>query len=365
MDGFSVLDFSTWEPGRLQEQPAYVAGNALGWLYRGNKQASTQHPLSGRLYLAKSGWLLLSVPNALVRGVYDALAVPGAELPRAGVLNVPNVDADLLNAHISVMTADEVQSIGADKISERGHAFHYSLGPLTEIDVKKINGVSKVWAIKVSSPELAALRKTYGLPPLLHEQHAFHITVAVRRKGVLLTNDVCKGGEPVEVGSFENPPSRGELKAAAVTGADNEYAVHNGQIPQKIAQDYLQKRPTEGPPQKEVTKHAAGYTPYNPYKSVYMQELLNQFNRRAPLIYNHNKPVFQNIQDQLLEIKRRGDFVLRTQRNYDIYKSQVDPVYRNQIGLQAMRGQLAQPAFSDRMLEQYGDGILASFGGGR
>lgn len=364
MDGFSILDFTAWAPSALKEHPAYIAGNALGWLARGNKQASTQHPLSGRLYLAKSGWLLLSVPNALVRGVYDALEVPGVELPRAGVLNVPNVDADLLNAHISVMTADEVASIGANNITERGHAFHYSLGPLTEIAVKKIDGVSKVWAIKVNSPELAALRKTYGLSPLLNEQHAFHITVAVRRKGVLLANDVSKGGEPVSADSFANPSSRGELKAAASTGVEHEFRDHNEQSRQTVTQNCVQERPAQSQ-EKEVTKAATGYTPYNPYKSVYMQELLNQFNRRAPLIYDHNKPVFQNITDQLAEIKRRGDFVLRTQRNYEIYKAQVDPVYRNQIGLQAMRGQHTQPAFVDRMLEQYGGGILASLGGAR
>jgi hypothetical protein len=123
----------------------YSAGQAFGWLYRGNKQAATNYPLSGRLYLAKSGWLLLSVPNALVRGVYDALSVPGAELPKAGLMNVPNVDAELLNAHISVMTADEVAKVGADKINERGHSFGYALGHMREIDVRGVAGLSKVW----------------------------------------------------------------------------------------------------------------------------------------------------------------------------------------------------------------------------
>ena len=121
MDSLSALDPLAWEPEYLREHPAYTAGNALGWLYHsGNKQAATSYPLSGRLYLAKSGWLLLSVPNALVRGVFDALTAPGAELPTAGVMNVPNVDAQLVNAHISVLTAAEVAAIGADKINESG-----------------------------------------------------------------------------------------------------------------------------------------------------------------------------------------------------------------------------------------------------
>lgn len=192
MDGFSILDGSWREP--LASQTEYNIGNAIGWLSRGEKQAATNHALAGRLYVAKSGWLLLSVPNALVRGVYDAMTAPGAELPRAGTLNVPNVASDLLNAHISVMNADEVKKIGAENINERGHMVGYSLGALKEITPRNIAGVSKVWALQVSSPMLSAIRKSYGLPPLLNG-HAFHITVAVRRKSVLNNNTVSKAAE--------------------------------------------------------------------------------------------------------------------------------------------------------------------------
>lgn len=191
MDNLSVLDPLAWDPEAIKEHPAYHAGNALGWLYRGDKQAATNYPLAGRLYLSKSGWLLLAVPNALVRGVFDAISAPGAELPTAGVMNVPNVEEDLVNAHISVMNADEVASIGADKINERGHTFHYTLGALKEIPVSNVDGVSRIWAIQISSPALTALRKSYGLSPLLKD-HAFHITVAVRRKRVLHANAVSK-----------------------------------------------------------------------------------------------------------------------------------------------------------------------------
>lgn len=407
MAGFSALDFTSWDSASFKNHPAYIAGNALGWLHRGDKHASTQHLLSGRLYFAKSGWLLLSVPNALVRGVYDALAVPGVELPRAGALNVPNVDAELLNAHISVMTADEVAAIGESNISERGHAFKYSLGQLCEINPKKIAGVSRLWIIKVTSPDLVALRKSYGLSPLPHGDHSFHITVALRKSGVLQSNAVSKGGEPAAPNVFANPASRGELKAAAEAiperdqnmsrpgqkdvlhggAADNlpdrEFSpsdlaegikherkhTDNDQIAKEIAKDHLHEEPTyyeehkEAPEDGDVKK--AYRSPYNPYKSMYVQEALNHFNRRAPLIYDHNKPVFQNIRDQLLEMKRRGDFVLRTQRNHEIYRSQVDPMYRHQLGLQAIRGEAPMPALSDRLIERYGDGILASLGGGK
>jgi 8-oxo-dGTP pyrophosphatase MutT (NUDIX family) len=214
MDSLSALDPLSWDPEFLQEHPAYAAGNALGWLYRGNKQASTNQPLSGRLYLSKSGWLLLAVPNALVRGVFDALTAPGAELPTAGAMNLEDSKADLLNAHISVMTADEVASIGADKINERGHMFGYALGSLKELSPGSDN-LSKVWVLQVSAPSLAALRKSYGLSPMLKGDEPFHITVAVRRKNVLRNNSVSKGN----TGEDDMPvqtSSRGELKVAEV-----------------------------------------------------------------------------------------------------------------------------------------------------
>jgi ADP-ribose pyrophosphatase YjhB (NUDIX family) len=198
MDGLSVLSQSS-------DAPFYTIGNAHGWLSKSSKTAGAEYHLSGRLYLAKSGWLLLSVPNALVRGVFDAMSHAGAELPLAGTLNVPNVDKELLNAHISVMTADEVEAIGANKINERGHSFKYALGHVKELTPNNIDGVSKLWAIQISSPELSALRKSYGLSALPKDE-PFHITVAVRRKNVLRENAVSK---------FDTASGRGELKAAA------------------------------------------------------------------------------------------------------------------------------------------------------
>jgi len=203
MDGLSVLYQST------HSAPLYNIGNAYGWLAKSSKTASAEYHLSGRLYLAKSGWLLLSVPNALVRGVFDAMSHAGAELPLAGTMNVPNVDKELLNAHISVMTAADVEAVGANKINERGHSFKYSLGPVKELTPNSIDGVSKLWAIQISSPELSALRKSYGLSALPKDE-PFHITVAVRRKNVLRENDVSK---------FDTASGRGELKAAAHEGA--------------------------------------------------------------------------------------------------------------------------------------------------
>lgn len=621
MDGLSVLDPSGWEPTSLKKCAAYAQGNALGWLSRSDKQASVNHPLAGRLYLAKSGWLLLSVPNAFVRGVYDALVAPGAELPLAGTMNVPNVDAGVLNAHISVMTADEVQSIGADKINERGHMFHYGLGPVKEIPVTSIDGVSKVWVVQVASPALAALRKSYGLTPLPKGNHPFHITIAARRKHVMGNNTVSK---------FDSAPGRGELKAASHEGApwgtpteqlpwrervevyandpkgriyggiwntDKSFAVPGGgidpgedpsqaalreleeetgikatnprvlpiapvdnawsdkhrqekqrnfagsrthfvavdilkklrrknldkwdadqrkmydpaeaaammsahtnfmapgvaagrlaalkhliaaaefsrsgeklsragqndllpggkadnlpdrdfsssalaegakhehehvtndQIAKEIAKDHLLEDPAYYKKVKKIEKaaspvlkmlreakehsdnkryehkarilrqlmsqspqdwviddnkpkfkgvthkptnfrlhadpssidprvKAAYFNTNSPYRSVYVQEMLNQFNRRIPITYDHNLPLFKNIQNQLLEVKNRGDFILRTRQNAEMYRAHLDPMYRQQRALDAFYNRDQQMPMLDRVISRHGNDIL-------
>src|SRR5260221_4890035 len=61
------------------------------------------YSLYGRLVLSKSGWLLLEIPNALVRGIFDAINEPGIELPlRDGKLT----------AHVSAFRPEELEIIG-------------------------------------------------------------------------------------------------------------------------------------------------------------------------------------------------------------------------------------------------------------
>lgn len=146
--------------------------------------------LAGRLYLSKSGWLLLKVPNALGHGALDALQELGVELPISGTTG-------RYEAHISVMRNDEVANIGADRISELGHTFRYTLGPVRSVVPDGWAEMSRVWFIECRSPELEQLRRSYGLPSLPTPNRAaagypFHITFAVRRKGVLRANSVSK-----------------------------------------------------------------------------------------------------------------------------------------------------------------------------
>jgi len=568
MDTLSALDPFAWQPEYLPLHPAYQAGNALGWLSRGNKQASTNYPLVGRLYVSKSGWLLLSVPNALVRGVYDAMNAPGAELPTAGAMNVPNVAEDVVNAHISVMTADEVRNIGHNKINERGHMFGYSLGALKEITPKNIDGVSKVWAIQVSSPALSALRRSYGLSSLPNGDHPFHITVALRRKKVLQASDVSKaaaavaspqprvrvvmpyqgkylmetlnnpkwpqnigkrrfmgGGveqgetpeqaaaremfeelgvkiKPTAFRSLGNDPREGwqheqylellkhklkpgnfnatvgsdavvtlshglpagddymgpDIKAllapalkkaqdtlpggeadnqpdsqfppkALAEGVKHEHEhTNNDQVAKEIAKDHLSQDPRyykkirqiektarpriiqelleakthsdnkryghktqilrklmEQAPQDWVIDDSApkfqGVT-HTPTKfrfhtdrtaipsgvkaantgSVYGDQLKNTLSLRQPIVYDHTKPVFENVKNHLAEVKRRGDFMLQAQRNHQQYRAALDPRHRYQLAMQAFRGQMEQPAIIDQLIERHGDQLLNTAG---
>lgn len=144
--------------------------------------------LSGRLILAPSNWLLLEVPNAFVRGVFSQLSVPGIELPPR------SSDDGRLRAHISVMRAEEVEKLPG-KITELGKVFRYQLGQLREVKPRGWEDVEKVWFVRVDSPDLKLLRKSYGLPPIPvkgGKEMPFHVTCAIRRKKILRANSLSK-----------------------------------------------------------------------------------------------------------------------------------------------------------------------------
>jgi 8-oxo-dGTP pyrophosphatase MutT (NUDIX family) len=573
MDGFSVLDPLAWDPCAIKFHPAYLAGNTAGWLSKSGAVTGTDHYLSGRLYVSKSGYLLLSVPNALVRGVFDAMTAPGVELPTMNAFKGEAADKELLNAHITVMTDAEVDKIGPDKINERGHHFHYALGPVREFS-PKTESLSRVWAIQVASPELAALRKSYGLSALPNGDHQFHITVAVRRKNVLGANEVAKidgsrgelkaaadhtvtydcgcsgpcscpdtcickqsgrcgaahkaaateklpwreraevyardpntgklyGGKWDNDGSFALPgggidpgedpataalreleeetgikatnarvlpipavdspwsdavraekakqgrgnfagsrthfvaadivnhPKRDGLdywaakdrgyydpadalkimqgvkkfnvpsianarmaainhliaeaskkQAAAVKDVlsggeadhkpDSEFPqealaegkkherehTDNAEVAEEIAKDHLSEDPAYYEKAKALEKLS---------NSVYLNQAFQALNPATIgglTPYDPSKPVFENIHHQLAEAKNRGDFILQSQRNYQMWRAAQDPQYRYQLAMQAVRGDMPQPSVFDQAIERYGDQAAASLGFG-
>ncbi|MDZ7345392.1 MAG: hypothetical protein ONA69_01210 [candidate division KSB1 bacterium] len=150
--------------------------------------SSLSYDLAGRLIVSSSNWGVLEVPKALADGIFDALQVQGAEKPYDFLGNDRPA-----RSHIVVFRPEEIKSLGGpDRITERGHFFHYTLGPIRQIsDKTESKDISKIWYVEVRSPELEKLRKSYGLsarPNVL----PFHIVVAVRRRHILRENGIAK-----------------------------------------------------------------------------------------------------------------------------------------------------------------------------
>lgn len=160
----------------------YTAANAHVHLQKAAQHNPVNYSLGGRLQYSQSGWLVLTVPAALVRGAFDALHEQGAEPPP--FLSIP------------VMSPTEIARIGGpDKITERGHTFQYTLGPVRSHD-PSTDGLSRTWYIQILSPELKRLRHSYGLEPYTKGTHSFQLPIAVRKTGVLKPDDdVVKASE--------------------------------------------------------------------------------------------------------------------------------------------------------------------------
>lgn len=194
------------------EQERYLAGRTHVAIVKQAGDAARTN-LTGRLYFSKSGWLLLSVPNSLGRGAFDALNEPGLELPLQS--------SGMYNAHVTVMSPDEISKIGGpDKITERGHEFDYTLGPVKTVVPDGWNDVSRVWYISVDSPALRTLRKSYGLEPL-RKGYEHHVTIAVRRKNIPFENTMSKVSELVNL--LEPPSMLDALRQAKALSDRHHY----------------------------------------------------------------------------------------------------------------------------------------------
>lgn len=171
-------------------------GEAHVLLAKSAADATISYGLSGRLTKTDKNWVMLSVPNALVRGAFDALHEIGAELP----LN----SEGRLNGHISVFRPDEIEQIGgADKLTELGHQYHYTLGPLKTCEPDGWKDVAQVWMLEVRSPELSKLRRSYGLSDL--PKYPFHLTIAKRMKGTIAHNSETSKSASHGLNHYECP----------------------------------------------------------------------------------------------------------------------------------------------------------------
>lgn len=139
----------------------------------------------GGMLQHSGGRIILSVPNGLAHAIVGDMVEPGVELP-------PGDDGGKFNAAVVVMSEEDLDAIGgADHVDERGKQFRYTIGRLYAEDVTW-PGISRVWYLRVHSPELQTLRRSHGLPSLPPDSNDFHVVVAVRRRGVLARNEKSK-----------------------------------------------------------------------------------------------------------------------------------------------------------------------------
>lgn len=244
----SIL-FSINDSARLlkeYEKLAYDVGNAIG---HKKEAASKTNAMSGELYASAEGAILLTVPNALVRGVFDTLDEHGLTLPAKN---------GRLYAHIEVMTPEEVTSIGGvNKVSERGHHFSYNIDSLFEAPVTNSVNYGKIWYLPVSSPDLLQLRKTYGLDSS-PGKIGFHIVVALRKLGVLGKNDVSKTAEELLQGGEGDNKEDDEFNDGQLAEGKEHESEHtnNKAIAKEIAKDHLTEDPKYYEKVKKIEKEA-------------------------------------------------------------------------------------------------------------
>jgi len=165
----------------------FTYGQAHGLMNK-NAEHTSVHALAGRLQAGPSGNLELTVPSSLIKGVFDALDEPGAEFV---------VRNNRTESAIKVMTKEEVDKLGGTShITERGHSYHYTLGPIVELPAT--GDYDKLWAISIKSNDLEDIRKSYGLET--SPQLGFYIPVGCKKKKVTEDNKVSK-----LAGSAEDP----------------------------------------------------------------------------------------------------------------------------------------------------------------
>ena len=166
-----------WLKARNAEMFSF--GQAHGLM---NKKAehTSVHALAGRLQAGPNGNLELTVPSSLIKGVFDALDEPGAEFV---------VRNNRTECAIKVMTKEEVDKLGGTShITERGHSYHYTLGPIVELPAS--GDYDKLWAISIKSNDLEDIRKSYGLAT--SPQLGFYIPVGCKKSKVTEDNKVSK-----------------------------------------------------------------------------------------------------------------------------------------------------------------------------
>jgi len=117
----------------------------------------------------RDGFVYIKVDDRFIHDIFPLLTQPQIKKPAYFRR------ADAPGAHISVFYETESKKIGS--VAEIGMIFNFEVIELRSVAIQK---GKDVFLIAVKAPELEALRRKYGLQPLL-QGHDFHITVAIRQ----------------------------------------------------------------------------------------------------------------------------------------------------------------------------------------
>lgn len=189
------------ERAKLIDSELFEFGQAHGHLCKSGAHTLV-HALAGRLQAGPAGNLELTVPASLIKGVFDALDEPGAEFV---------VRNNRTESAIKVMTKEEVDKLGGiNHITERGHSYHYTLGPIVELPAS--GEYDKLWAISIKSEDLEDIRKSYGLET--SPQLGFFIPVGCKKKHVTKENNVSKLASLLSPNKNWNPPAYHKISPA-------------------------------------------------------------------------------------------------------------------------------------------------------
>lgn len=132
----------------------------------------------GILKQKDNGYLYLEVSNEFISEILPHLDAPGKLVAPRHFTSKKGV-----GAHISVMYENEQIDNEIWQIHELGQEFSFRVLELRTVKLNHDNKLKKLWLLAVEAPELAKLRESYGLSPLL-KGHDFHITICSQVPGV-------------------------------------------------------------------------------------------------------------------------------------------------------------------------------------
>ena len=148
---FCVNLLSAKEDYRIEDQPKAL-------------QEAFSIPAFGILKQKDNGFIYLDVDNAYIDDVIPLMEIPGELRPRPTA-------AKSMGAHISVF--DEKENV---QPFELGQLFYFDLKDIRSFTLHTRDGLKKLWVISTESPELEALRESYGLSSKL-KGYDYHISL--------------------------------------------------------------------------------------------------------------------------------------------------------------------------------------------